>query len=132
MILLKKILTTFPFFLLLFTFSLITGGCTGFNVPQPTEMRPYTLFYGGDQLGRDQLANRYLVAQRIVPIKGKNANEILSLLGQPQDIKTEERDVSEDWYYIYYKQYKTRPHTDRGLFLVRFYQNEVIDVLKEN
>ena len=106
--------------------------CIGYNLPHFIEMKPYTYFRGGDQLGRDQLANRMLVANAKVVIKGKNSNEVLSLLGQPQDIQVRERNVSEDWYFIYYKRYKTWLKTDQGLFYVRFQQGEAVDAVKVN
>ncbi len=48
-------------------------GCVGVGIPQPFSRKPYTLFRGGDQLGRDQLANRWLVAESPAKIlvKGK-------------------------------------------------------------
>ena len=110
--------------LLLFT------GCIGIGLPQPLQGKPYTMLRGGDQIGRDQLANRLLVAQKLFPLGGMNGNEVLSILGQPQEIRTTTRNVSEDWYFAYYKNYKTMPKTDQGLFLVRFYQDKVIDVVK--
>ena len=105
-------------------------GCIGFNVPQPFSNKPYTYFKGGAQFGRDQLANRFLVAEKLVPIKGMEGNEILTILGQPQDVQILEKNVSEDWYFSYYKRYKTWPNTDQGKFLVRLYHNKVIDVSK--
>lgn len=84
---------------------------------------------GGDQVGRDQLANRYLAANRLLALKGLDGNEILTLLGQPQTIEVKEREVSEDWYFTYYKRYKTWPKTDEGQFLIRIYHNKVIDVI---
>lgn len=105
-------------------------GCIGIGMPQPLQRKPYTLLRGGDQIGRDQLANRTLVADLKVPIKGLNSNEVLSILGQPQQIKVTEKNVSEDWYFSYYKRYKTFPKTPQGSFLVRFYHNKVIQVAK--
>ena len=113
------------------------GGCIGWNVPQPIQSKPYTYFKGGDQLGRDTMTNRRLVAQFKVPLGGRGGNEVLSILGQPQDIRIRARDVSEDWYYVYYKNYipytpQNPLDTDpgKGVFLVRFYHEKVIDVVK--
>lgn len=106
------------------------SGCIGYNPPHLAQMRPFTLIDGGDQLGRDQLANRAMVADLKVPIKGKGPNEVLTFLGQPQEIQVRERKVSEDWYFVYYKRYKTWPNTKEGSFLVRFYKDEVVDVVK--
>ncbi len=92
-------------------------------------MKPYTYLKGGDQIGRDQLANRWLIANKSYPIKGKDKNEIITLLGQPQQVQVVEHRISEDWYFLYYKNYKTKPETDEGSFLVRFYNDKVIDVV---
>lgn len=92
-------------------------------------MKPYTLLKSGDQLGRDQLANRWLIAQKTISIKGKDKNEITTLLGQPQQVQIVEHRISEDWYFIYYKQYKTMPETEEGSFLIRFYNDKVLDVV---
>lgn len=87
---------------------------------------------GGQQFGRDQLANRSFVASNIIALNGKESREVLTLLGQPQQIRVTERNVSEEWYFIYYKRYKTAPKTDEGSFLVQFYNDKVIDVVKVN
>lgn len=105
------------------------SGCTGFSVPHLGQMKPYTLIRTGDQLGRDQLANRWLVSTKALPIKGRDENEITTLLGQPQDIDSRNHRESEDWYFVYYKRYKTLPDTPEGSFIVRFYNGKVIDVV---
>ena len=113
-----------------FTLLLTGPGCSGIQFPPPVfQMKPWTMLTQGEQLGRDQLANRYLVASDIVPINGWHENSVLNILGQPQEIDVQQHEVSEDWYYIYYKAYKTQPQTDEGLFIVRFYHDEVIDVV---
>ena len=106
------------------------SGCIGVNLIQPTQMKPWTLLKG-DQLGRDQLANRMLVADFKVPLKGLDTHQVLTVLGQPQEINVIQRDVSEDWYFVYYRRYKTQPETPEGRFAVRFYHDKVIDVVKE-
>ena len=116
----------FLYFLLLF----VTAGCIGWNVPNPFQSKPYTYVRGGEQFGRDQLANRYLVGEKLIPIKGKDSRDILSLLGQPQEVQIVERNVSEDWLYVYYKRYKTWPKTDEGTFIVRIYNEQVLDVIQ--
>jgi len=105
-------------------------GCVGYGLPHLMKIPPLNLARGGDQLGRDVLANRLLVANKLAPIKNMHKNEVLNLLGEPQQIEITTSDVSEDWHYIYYKRYKTWPTTDKGLFLVRFYHEKVIDVVK--
>lgn len=115
--------------LLLALVTVSAAGCVGFDLPHFFQEKPWTLLQGGDQLGRDQLANRYLVSQKIFPMNGLDANQVLTILGEPSEIDVVEHDVSEDWYYIYYKRYKTWPETPKGTFLVRFYQNKVIDVV---
>jgi len=112
--------------------SILGTGCIGFHLPEFMKMPPLNLLRGGGQLGRDQLANRFLIAQYSRPIKGLESNQILSYLGQPQEIEVREKDVSEDWYFIYYKKYKTRPRTDKGIFIVHMYHNKVIDVTVPN
>jgi hypothetical protein len=104
-----------------FALLLAFAGCTGLGVPQPLQSRPWTLLHGGDQLAD---------SDGKVWIKGKQSNEVLSILGQPQRIETIERNVAEDWYYVYYKAYKTRPVTEEGVFVVRFYNERAIDVAK--
>ena len=111
----------------LFLLMCVFSGCTGWDLPSPAQMWPYTMVSGGAQAGRDQLANRSLVASNIVSVKNKNKNEILTLLGQPQKVKIISRNVSEDWYFIYYKRYKTAPSTEEGSFFIRFYNDKVID-----
>ncbi len=81
-------------------------------------------------MGRDQIANRWLVAEKAYPIKGKEKNDITTLLGEPSGIKVLEHRVSEDWYFLYYKQYKINPNSPQGSFVVRFYHEKVIDVVK--
>lgn len=128
------------------------AGCTGIDVPQPFQSKPYTYISGGDQLGRDTIQNRSLVANHLFPVKGLEENEVLTILGQPQQIQITERNVAEDWYYIYYKDYvayvpkalykaKERAaayssksvqkvmERKEGTFLVRFYHDKVIDVV---
>ncbi len=105
-------------------------GCVGVNPPHLTEMKPYTLLRGGDQVGRDQLANRWMVGESKFPIQGWNKNEVTTLLGQPQSVKIREHRVAEDWFFIYYKNYKLWPQTEEGSFVVRFHQNQVFEVVK--
>jgi len=115
----------------LLALTLGTGlGCIGLSPPHFLQMKPYTLFRGGDQLGRDQIANRYLVSMKLFPVKGLYQNEILTILGEPQERDIQKPGVSEDWYFVYYKRYKTWPHTPKGSFLIRFYQGKAIDVIK--
>jgi hypothetical protein len=115
--------------LFLIVLLLSATGCIGWNVPNPFQAKPYAYLRGGEQFGRDQLANRFLVGEKIIPIKGKDSRDILSLLGQPQEIQVIERNISEDWLYVYYKKYKTWPRTDEGTFVVRIYNEEVLDVV---
>ena len=105
------------------------AGCTGFGLPGVSQMKPFSYINHGDQFGRDQLANRWLVGKKLVPLKGRDANEVTTLLGQPQEVQITKHNVSEDWYFVYYKAYKTRPNSEQGSFLVRFYQKQVIDVI---
>ena len=112
------------------TAGFLSCGCTGYSLPPLTQIRPYSLISGGDQYGRDQIANRWLVAEKKFPVKGKDKNEMTSLLGQPQQVEVLEHNVSEDWYFIYYKNYKLAPSTPEGTFMVRFYHDAVIDVVK--
>ena len=115
-----------PFLVILsFTFS----GCIGYNPGEWIDGKPYTYLHGGDQFGRDQLANRWLVGENKISIKGRGPNEVISFLGQPQEIQVRQHKISEDWFFIYYKAYKTRPKTDQGSFIVRFYHDQVIDVV---
>lgn len=120
------------FSLLILTACLLLGGCVGYNPPHVLQMKPYTIIKGGDQIGRDQLANRWLIAQQKLIIKGKDKNEVLTWLGQPQQIEIIQHQVSEDWYYIYYTNYKIKPLEGEGTFLVRFYNDKVIDTVKLN
>ncbi len=123
--------------ILLSACALGSSGCTGLDLPQPFQTKPYTYISGGDQLGRDTLENRVLVAGKKFPIKNRDTNEVLSILGQPQNIQIVEREVAEDWYYVYYKNYvayvpkKIANLRDRqeGTFIVRFYHDRVIDVV---
>ncbi len=103
-------------------------GCTGFGIPAVGQMKPFA-YLRGDQFGRDQLANRWLVGRKLIPLKGRDANEVTTLLGQPQEVQVTEHNVSEDWYFVYYKAYKSWPNSEQGSFLVRFYQKQVIDVV---
>lgn len=116
----------------LFSLLMVTlcTGCVGLiKVPEPFKRKPWTLLTEGDQFGRDQLANRSLVANDVIPLHGWYKNSIITTLGEPQEIKVTEREVSEDWYFVYYKKYKLAPRTDEGLFVVRFYHGKVIDVI---
>ena len=117
------------YLLLLISASWFLQGCAGISMPQPFEHQPYTILKGGDQFGRDQLANRMLVSNAHALLKGMGPNDVLSFLGQPQNVKVTERNVSESWYYVYYKKYKLAPHTPEGAFLVQFYEDKVIDVV---
>ena len=128
-----------PFIPLLTMCLIFSTGCVGFNVPQPFSRKPYTYFKGGDQLGRDQLANRALVATtKKLVLKDHSPNDVLSLLGQPQNVQVMERGISEDWHFTYYKRYlpynplnKVPPFGDeKGEFIVRFYHDKVVDVVK--
>lgn len=76
--------------------------------------------------------NRLIVATKAYPMRGKFSNEVLSLLGQPQQIQVIENGISEDWLYVYYKaQLKERVDAEQGNFLVRFYHNKVIDIVRD-
>ena len=98
-------------------------------------MKPYSFFKGGSQFGRDQLANRYLVASRKVKVEGRNSNDLLTLLGQPQEIEVTERNVSENWHFIYYKKYipynpsnAIKFPAEEGKFTVEFKDDKVVKV----
>ena len=72
-------------------------------------------------------------------LHGKNTNEVLTLLGQPQQIQVIERNVSQDWYFIYYKLYaaymEKLPYPGKyteGYFVVRFNNDKVTDVVNLN
>ena len=122
-------------------FILCSLGCTGWNIPQPFQNKPWTYLHG-EQFGRDQIANRTLVAYtKKLIIKGKDPNEILTLLGQPQQIQVIERNVSENWYFIYYKTHVAYnplnkvpyPGKEReGEFVVQFNNDKVINVVTLN
>jgi hypothetical protein len=122
--------------LLLLSLVFMTG-CIGFGVPQPYQGKPFTMLSKGDQLGRDQIANRSLVARAKVILKGREANDVVTLLGQPQQVQILERHVSEDWYFVYFKNYvpynptnKVDYPDEQGEFVVRIYRDKVIDVVK--
>ena len=100
-------------------------------MPQPFDQKPYTLFKGGDQFGRDQLANRFLVADKMLPLTGFSGNEVLTILGQPTTVQEIQKGQSQDWRFSYYKKYKTLPKTEVGYFVIRFYHDKVIDMVKE-
>ncbi len=108
----------------------LSAGCVGIGAPNLPEMKPYSLIRGGDQLGRDQLANRLMAANAKVLLKGRNSNEVLTFLGQPQQIEVTKRNIAENWYFVYYQKYKTWPNTKQGLFVVRFLDGKVEDVTK--
>lgn len=122
---------------LLLTSSIILSGCIGWNIPQPFQGKPYTYFAGGDQIGRDTLENRILAANSLFPLKGLHPNEVLTYLGQPQQIHVIEREIAEDWYYVYYKKYaaymprkiQNKIAREKGTFIVRIYQDKVLDVV---
>ena len=115
-------------------------GCVGWNVWQPIQGKPYTYFSRGDQFGRDQVANRTLAAYATkLILKGKDSRDVLTLLGQPQEIEIVERHVSEDWYFLYYKTYVAYnpankipyPGKDsQGEFVVRIENDKVVDVVR--
>lgn len=110
----------------------ILGGCTGITFPPHIfKGRPYTLLAHDGEIGRDQLMNRLLVAKDKVKITGLEPNQVLSVLGQPQEIQVVEREVSEDWVYVYYKKYTPKAYSDEGLFMVRMYHDRVIDVVTD-
>lgn len=120
---------------LILLLSLFLSGCIGWGVWQPLSDKPYTYISKGSQFGRDQIANRSLVARAKVVLKGRDANEVLTLLGQPQQIQVLERGISEDWYFTYYKYYVAYNPTNKvgvpdseGEFVVRMYRGEVIAV----
>ncbi len=128
--------------LLLFCFVLFLSGCAGIGIWQPLQEKPYTFFKGGDQFGRDQMTNRRIIANGKLFLKGKSANEVLSLLGQPQEIRTIEQNVSQDWYFVYYKGYlpyvdkiterTIEPRLAAGAFIVKIHRDRVSDVVKLN
>lgn len=107
-------------------------GCIGIGAPHPFQARPWTLLSEGDQLGRDQMANRWLVATARVPLKGLDGNSVLTILGQPQQVEVQQRDISEDWYFIYHKNYKVPLQTKEGLFMLRLHENRVVDTVRVN
>lgn len=117
-------------------FAFCSVGCTGWNIPQPFQHKPWT-YLKGDQFGRDQIANRTLVANtKKLILNGKTSNEVLTILGQPQQIQVIESNVSQDWYFIYYKKYAAYvekvPYPGKyteGEFVVRFNNDKVTDVV---
>ncbi len=125
--------------LILIGAAILLNGCTGWTLPQPFSNKPYTYLHTGEPFGRDQLTNRLLVANKLLPLmKGKDSNEVLTLLGQPQQIKTVQRNISEDWYFTYYKTHIPYNPADsilpdkRGEFVIRFENDQVIDVIKRS
>ncbi|MSR76708.1 MAG: hypothetical protein EXS63_00560 [Candidatus Omnitrophica bacterium] len=112
---------------------LLSTGCVGYDVPPRIfHWKPFRLLRSSEQVGRDQVTNRLFVAVKAYPLRGRFSNEVLSFLGQPQEIKILERGVSEDWLYIYYKPHlKERIDSEEGSFLVRFYNDKVIDVVRD-
>ena len=117
------------FYLLLLV---ILTGCVGYNFPPNIFAgKPYTLLRGSEQIGRDQLTNRLLIGKNAFSIRGKLSNDVLSLLGQPQEIHVVQTGVSEDWLYIYLKGISKRASGEKAAFLVRFYQDKVIDVVHD-
>ena len=83
------------------------------------------------EIGRDQLMNRLLVAKNALQITGLEPNQVLSILGQPQDIQVVDRNISEDWIYVYYKKYTPREYSNESQFMVRLYRDHVIDVIRD-
>lgn len=110
---------------------LLLTGCIGWNPAEVLDGKPFSYVRGGDQFGRDQLANRWLVAEKKISIKGRESNDVITLLGQPQEIRTRQHKISEDWFFVYYKAYKTRPRTEQGSFVVRMYHDQVMDVVPQ-
>ena len=113
--------------------SVLLSGCVGYDFPPRIfNWKPFRLIRTSEQIGRDQLANRLIVATKAYPMRGKFTNEVLSFLGQPQQIQIIESGISEDWLYTYYKpQLKERVDADQGNFLVRFYHDKVIDIVRD-
>ena len=124
----KKILLV----LLFPTIAVTHFACIGYDIPPHLlKEKPYTLLKGSEQIGRDQLMNRFLVVKGILLLKDAESNQILSILGQPQDIETYKQEGAEDWLYVYYKSYTGKTKGEPGKFMVRFYQGKVIDVVKD-
>jgi hypothetical protein len=117
-------------FIILGSYLICHAACIGVGVPSLVQKPPISLIRGGDQIGRDVLANRMLVATKAFPITDMHKNEVITILGEPSYIRVTERNVSEDWHYTYYKRYKTWPKTEKDVFLIRFYNDKVIDVVK--
>ena len=110
---------------------LTLSGCVGFDFPPRFfANKPFTLFRGSEQIGRDQITNRFLIAKKVVRIEGFYSNEVLSIIGQPQKIRTLESGISEDWIYRYFKvNPKDRMDAEQGSFCVRMYKDKVLDVV---
>lgn len=123
-------MTKCPLSILITAFLL--SGCVGYEFPPNIFARkPFTLLGGSEQVGRDQLANRLLVSKKLFPLEGKYSNEVLTYLGQPQQIDVIQTGISEDWLFVYYKGLQNRIDSKQDSFLVRFYQDKVIDVVRE-
>ena len=112
------------------------AGCAGVSFPQPFQGKPYTYFSKGDQFGRDHLMNRSMVGSKRIGVNGFTTNEVLTLLGQPQEIRVQVRDVAEDWYFVYYKNYKPyvpslkkNVEFQEGQFVVRFVDKHAKDTV---
>ena len=118
-------------YLFLFALIIFFPGCIGFDPPNPLDGFPISFIKGQEQVGGDQITNRFIVAKKMFPLKNKDSNEILSFLGQPQQIKIIEKGISEDWVYVYYKNVKDIVHSGEGAFMVRFYRDKVIDVVRD-
>lgn len=108
-------------------------GCVGYDIPPRVfSWKPFTLLRGSEQVARDQITNRYLVAKETLSLKGLYSNEVLTLIGQPQQIRPYVKNFSEDWLYTYFKIHpKDRLDADQGQFLVRIYEGKVIDVVRD-
>ena len=107
-------------------------GCTGVDFPPHIfKGPPYTWLKTSEQIGRDQIMNRLLVANKKLSVNGMVSNEVLTVLGEPQQVDVVERDVSEDWIYVYYKKYTPLKHSEPSQFMVRLYHDKVIDVIRE-
>ncbi len=111
--------------------ALFLSGCIGIDIPPRVfAWKPFSLLRGSEQVGRDQIANRFLVAKKVLRLDGFYSNEVLTLIGQPQKIRTIETGISEDWLYNYFKiNPKDRMDASEGTFCVRVYKDKVLDVV---
>lgn len=89
------------------------------------------LYPGNHLTGENLIMKRSLVATGKISVYGKSSQQIADMLGQPNEVRTNPRENTSEWDYIYYKPMLNEVTGTKKLFTLKFTGNNVHGVEPE-